>query len=277
MSITMTKTSHSILPALLCAALAGCAGSDGGGQSTPPDTTIDRAAPLVEEPDLYQRDGELLFVQNPATGLNVISLADAARPRLVGRADTVGGKGGQLFLLPDRVAVVLLKTATAACRPLAGLASKGFANATEVDVVDVATPAAPVILGRHCIPGALVDARMVDNGAKNLYMVTTATEIGDTGSRAIALRFANPKVPALGADVSFPGDGKNILVNRDALIVASVSPFDARLTRVQYFETAIDGNLLPRGFFDVPGEPQGRFHMDLSGRWFRIVTFDSLN
>ena len=114
-------------------------------------------------------------------------------------------------------------------------------------------------------------ARTVD---QVLYMVTSNADGVEGGSRAISLRLNDPKAPAVGAQVDFPGDGKQILVTPTALVVASVSPFNPTDTRVQFFSTAIDGNLLVRGFIDVPGEPMGRFHMDLAGNYFRIVTFE---
>ena len=249
---------------------AGC-GSDAGGQTAPPETLTDRIAPLVEEPDLYKRDGDILYVQNPSTGMNIVDLADPARPRLLGRADVPGGRAGQLFLLQNNVVAVLLDFATAACKSIPGLSAKGWVAGTELALIDATSRSAPTILGRHCIPGDLVAARTVD---QVLYMVTSNADGVEGGSRAISLRLNDPKAPAVGAQVDFPGDGKQILVTPTALVVASVSPFNPTDTRVQFFSTAIDGNLLVRGFIDVPGEPMGRFHMDLAGNYFRIVTFE---
>lgn len=273
------------LGAAVLAVLAGCgaASSVEVAPGAPPTTdTRTGEAPRIEESDLYRHDGSWLYVQNPQTGLNVLDLSTPAAPRLVGRAAVVGA-AGELYVRKGH-AIVLLKSPTAACRLPARCNAGGWRAGAEVAMVDVTDAARPRVVDRYCIPGQLVASRVVND---TLFLVTNQSS---GGSRAYALDIADPAQAAVRQQLDFPSASKEILVTGEAIVVAGPAKAaatncpaglrcaSAPQTEVQYVQLVAEtGEMIPRGRLAVPGEPQGRFHMDLYGHLFRVVTYDPLS
>ncbi len=235
-----------------------------------------RSDVTIEEPDLYRLQGSTLYVQNRSSGLNILDVSDPARPGLVGRAALSGTSAAELYVQPNSLVVVLLSSATDACRPLAGLDAPGGAEErSELVLIDAEHPASPEILGRYCLPGKMVASRTVDSV---LYAVTgpAAAPIDTAGrSQAFSIDLAVPRAPQLVAHEILLGSSTQILLTETTLVVASQDTVSASdRTRVAFFAIDAHGKLDPAGETSVPGAPQGRFHMDLQGRQLRIVTFD---
>ena len=252
------------------AALAGCGNGASGGTNdvAPQDPTRE---PVIEEPDLYRVDGRTLYVQNPDTGLNLIDVGDAAKPRLLGAAPLTGGSGAELYVQPGEIVVVMLKTATPSCTPIVQGGGVWKVDA-EVALVDAKDKSRPKVLGRHCLPGTLVASRTID---RILYAVVTDPNatFNKTGSRAYAIDLADPTRPRVIAEAEFSGASKEIQVTANSILVAARTQRGGS-TRVQYLSIDGRGAIVSRGAVEIPGEPQGRFHMDLRGTQFRIVTFE---
>ena len=270
--MTNLTTATSTTRILTCSVLLSFAGCGSGADKASPTIGAEnqRQEALIEEPDLYRVAGTTLYVQNRETGLNVVDLTDAAHPRLVGRAAVTGGAGAELYVQPNDIVAVLLKAATDGCRALPGVESGGWSSGSELVIVDAEMKSSPEIRGRYCLPGTLVASRTVD---RTLFAVSSNP--AGSGSRAVSIDLANPRAPHVVDQADFPGASKEILVTATAIVVAAAAGSTGQTTRVQYFSIAPTGTITPRGSFTVPGAPQGRFHMDLAGAQFRIVTFDS--
>ena len=235
---------------------------------TPPDLPPTRE-PLIVESDIYKLAPPYLYVQNAQTGLNILNVANSAKPILVGRTSVTSGSAGELYVR-DSQAIVLLKTASASCRCVQNLQQDSWSWGAEVVFVDVGDKTRPQPIERWCLPGELVSSRLVDNV---LYVVTTHTA---GGSRAYSLDVTDARNPVMLQRMEFPEASKEILVTAEAIFVAgsTLSSYEQK-TRVQYIEITAEGKMTARGAALLKGEPQGRFHMDARDGQFRIVTYES--
>lgn len=258
-------------------ALAGCGAESGSSALVAPPTTDDTRV-TIEESDIVRKDGALLYVQNPTTGLNLVDLQNPAQPLRIGRAAVVG-TAGELYLHAG-YALVLLKSASAGCTPLPETRLTGWTLGAELALVNVKRPSAPRIVARHCLRGSLVATRLVNDF---LFVVTTSEARDSEGAtaRATAIDVSDPAAAYALQELPLLGASKEIHVTDDALYVAawtnpgtgsSGAASDTRLDIVTIDPQT--GAMRRRGSALVRGEPQGRFHMDLYGTTFRIVTYD---
>jgi hypothetical protein len=255
-------------------ALAGCGSMESGADlkaPAPNPPTADR--PVIEESDIYRRDGSYLYVQNAQTGLNILDVGDAAKPKLVSQSAATAGAAGELYLRQGQ-AIVLLKEVTSLCRKPASCPASSWLAGMEVAIIDSADRARPVVAERYCIPGNYVASRIVGDV---LYLVTSD---GVSSSRALSLDISNPRDARVVQVMEFPDAGKEILVTASAIFVAGTKAasgyYSGPQTSLQYISIAADGKLRARGSIQLDGAPQGRFHMDLAEEKaeFRIVTYD---
>lgn len=261
------KLQSAMMTALLALTLGGCGASDGAAgdvrvTAPPPDAQ----APVIEEPDIYRVDGDWLYVQNYQTGLNILDISDRSKPRLVGRAPVTGAAGDEMYLSRRNLAVVMLKSATSACQVPDKLRPEGWSFGGEVVFVDTTQKSHPKVMGRYCLPGKVVASRTVD---QMLYVVTTNQNYG---SRAISIDIADPHAAEVVQQMEFFSTGAEIKVTADMIYVAAKEASNSTLLQL----IAIDGSgtMTKKGTLPLEGTPQGRFHMDLSGDHFRIVTYD---
>jgi hypothetical protein len=259
---------------ILC--VAGFAGACGGeaasslGAPSPGDEGGTRVA--LEESDLYRRDGSLLYIQNPDTGLNIVDVSDPRSPRRLGRA-SVRGTSGELYVHAG-FAIVLLKSKSS-CAVLAGLEAPPWPTNAELQIVDVRDPSRPTVRRNVCVPGQLVASRLV---GEHLVLVTTHPyrSVDDATAYVFSLAVDRPDYPVVIDAAPLQGASKEILVTQRRIYVAGFAPLDRSQTRVALIDIdALSGKLTKRGEALVRGEPQGRFHMDERGDTFRIVTFEA--
>ena len=246
----------------------GC-GMDAGDSLRAEAPTVESKQPKIEEPDIYRVEGNWLYVQNPQTGLNVLDVSTPSRPKLVGRAAVVGAAGAEMYLSRKDQAVVMLKTATNSCQAPQNLKLNGWSYGAEAAFVDTTQKKAPRIMGRFCLPGGLVASRTVD---KMLYVVTTDAQ---RGSQAISIDIADPHAARVVQQMAFPNASKEIKVTATFIYVAGRIIEHQDNTQITLIGINSAGKMTRRGSFAVPGAPQGRFHMDIAGDQFRIVTYDT--
>lgn len=272
----MTKRIRSTLIISLALALVGLlvaacgADSDSAGLAKETDAPKPPNAkqPVIEESDIYKLSGTTLYLQNRYTGLNILDVSVPTKPRLLGRAPTGGGEGGELYLRPSQ-AIVLLKTATSACLTPQNLDAQGWAYEAEVDFVELSSKTHPKLIARYCIPGSLVASRTVDDV---LYLVTSGKQ-GE--SRAISLDISDAHHARLLQTKQFPGQSKQISITAKMIMVAGESTSQPGSTDVQYIAINNKGDLTPKGSMTLAGSPQGRFHQQVMEGQFRIVTYDA--
>jgi len=269
----MTKRTRSYL--VISLALTGLAGlaacgsdSDSLASHKAPPAPPSAKQPVIEESDLYKVSGTTLFVQNPHTGLNVLDIAVPSKPRLIGRAPTGGGAGAEIYVRTAQ-AIVLLKTATSACLSPQNLDPSGWTFGAEVDFVDLSSYASPKLMARYCIPGTMVASRTVDD---MLYLITAGSQ-GE--SRAVSIDISDPTHAVVVQQKDFPGKSRQISITAKQIIVAGESSTRPGDTAVQYISISNKGEITPRSEVHVPGQPQGRFHQDIFGDQFRIVTYNA--
>jgi hypothetical protein len=269
------QTAYLVLLSLLATAqapgLAGCgAAGEGEPMNAKPEVPKPPSAqrPVIEESDIYRRVGNTLYVQNQQTGLNLVDVSNPARPSLVGRASATAGSAGELYVREGQ-AVVLLKQASQSCLCPDDQRTSPWELKTEIAIVDTTDRTRPQVAARWCLPGELVASRMVN---AILYVVTN---FDPQGTRIYSLDVSDPRNARMVKRLDFPDASKEIFVTSHAIFVAGRASAGYTETRVQMVSIAENGDLTLRGSATVPGQPQGRFHMDLWASTFRIVTYES--
>jgi hypothetical protein len=252
---------------------AGCGEAGDNAAAGPSENPPASRQPVIEEPDLYKLFGNHLYVQNPSTGFNILDVSNPKKPQLVGRALDSAGAGAEMYVR-DLSAIVLLKSMTGACSVPQGLVVgewDGWQAGSQVLLLDLTSKTNPVVVERYCIPGNLIASRTVDSV---LYLVQA--NLTGAGSRAFSLDISEPAKATLVEQMEFPTASKEIKVTADAIYVAGrVADSPTERTGVQYITIHPNGKMAARGYVEVEGAPQGRFHMDLHEDQFRIVTYDS--
>ena len=266
----MTRHTSILISIFLLALAWGCGASQDAAMNEGAPPTAQMKQPVIEEPDLYRWSGQHLYIQNHQTGLNILDVTVAAKPRLVGRAAVVGAAGSEIYVQDrkggQKLAMVLLKSATSHCLfAPQDLDPRGWKYGAELALVDVAQASHPRVLERYCLPGKLVASRTVD---QMLYMITS----GSGSSQAISVDTSDPRRARVVQQMFFAGDSREIIVNAEAIFVASKVP-GSEATLVQYISINARGEMKGRDELQVLGLPQGRFHMNTEGNQFRIVTY----
>jgi hypothetical protein len=267
---TLTLT----LFALGLAGLAGCAGDDAAGMAAPDEQPPPSSEqPVIEEPDLYKLVGDLLFVQNPSTGFNIIDVKSPTQPKLLGHAPSSSGAGAEMYIRGDQSALVLLKAVSGACRVPDGVNFADWIQGSELLMINHTDKTQPTVVERYCLPGNLVASRTVD---QVLYLVQSKTSQPD--SQAISLDITNPEQVRLVQQLPFTdATSKEIKVTAEAIFVAAEVQGYPRSTDLSYIAINKTGAMTLKGTINLEGTPQGRFHMDVRGSQFRIVTYNEMN
>ncbi|MBI3180457.1 MAG: beta-propeller domain-containing protein [Deltaproteobacteria bacterium] len=245
---------------------AACANSGTGdlAEARDPAGKHDR---LVEESDLYQREGDRLYVYSRWRGLSVIDISEPTAPALTGGLTAVG-QAGEMYARNAHI-ILLLEEPVAPCTgaQIKRVIPAADQNEVQGHVITVnATGASPEMLTCTPLPGETVGSRMVGDV---LYLVTSAPYA--RRSWVLSLDLWNPGAPRLVDAIELYADAREIHVNAQAMFVAN-DLYGA--TGVQYVDISRpNGRIALRGSTVVAGAPQGRFHMDATGDTFRIVTF----
>lgn len=223
--------------------------------------------PVIEESDIYRQSGNYLYIQNNQTGLNILDTSMPDRPYLVGRAPMTNGLSGELYIR-EQTAIILLESASSSCRNPENMEPGAWQTVAEVVLVDTRSKASPMVTARYCLPGSLVDSRVVGD---MLYLVTTKPSCG---SRIMSLDISTPSRARVVDQMDFPHASEEILVTSEAIFVAGLEQGTDSLTRLQYISINTSGILQLRGSFLAEGLVPGRFHMDATSDQFRVVTFE---
>jgi len=127
-----------------------------GATPTPPSSDSCSKARAVEESDLYARLGSVLLVQNAWRGLQVVELADPAKPVLVGRVALSGTPAG--LYLRGTTALVLARDHLAWTMTADGPSAQ---PGSRLWTVDVSNPKQPKVLKEVALDGQVQDSRLV--------------------------------------------------------------------------------------------------------------------
>lgn len=264
-----------LLLALLVAGAAGCsdasmeAGANDAAARTDAERDPSGADPRLEESDIYEIDGDFLYVQNETSGLAVIDIAEPAAPSAVARVQELQGAAGELYVDGEQV-VVVFEGEAGLCQ-LPNRLEGEFAHIPERSeiVTLVGAPRAPTVAAEFCIPGTTVTTRKL---GERLFVVSESTETLDSWIYAFDLDETG--TISLVESRYFRGEAQEIHATAQAIYL--VQPVGDDATRITYVDiTAADASLVDRGSVEVEGAPAGRFHMDEHEGMFRIVTTSS--
>jgi uncharacterized secreted protein with C-terminal beta-propeller domain len=229
------------------------------------------ATRAVEEPDIYRRDGSILYVLNQYRGLTLIDLDTR---EVLSRVPTQGYPR-DLYLRAGRAYVL---TANAADYDIDGN-SVSFDIASRLYVVDVSTPESPTIQSQEPIPGDIVDSRLVGG---ILYAVSAAyswswydhtlvkQQSGTSWVTSVDIGDAENVFTA--DQLEFTGASTILHATADAIFAAAPNWSD-NTTSIQYIDISdVNGALLQRGAINIAGEVADRFKLDVYEGVLRVVS-----
>jgi hypothetical protein len=182
----------------------GSGGSSSGGRGTTASGQASSgAAPTprtVQEADIYKLAGNTLYILNANRGLEIVDVTNVLSPKLVATVPTETSPR-QIYVDGNTAYVLTSNVADIDCggyKGVCGWSAPGGVT-TQVDVVDVTSPASPKVLGTQQISGSLQDSRIVGH---ILYVVG----IDATGAETLVASYdvSNPQSFAKVAEVDFP-------------------------------------------------------------------------
>lgn len=239
-----------------------------------PEAGDDAGNREVEEGDVYRLDGDVLYVLNMYRGLQAIDVRDPDAPARLGTSRILGHPVE--MYLRDGYAIVVVSDYFSWWRvddealPFHG---------SQVRILDVRRPEAPVVVGAIDVQGVVTDTRMVGDV---LYVVSTRYawysmqgSDDDTDELFVAsIDLSNPAAPMLVDSLAFEGSANVIHVSPTKLFVASP---DGSWDRPTTTITSVDisdpaGAISAMGTFSVQGAVNNRFQLDEHEGTFRVVS-----
>jgi hypothetical protein len=219
---------------------------------------------VIEESDLYQLDGDTLYVLNQHTGLNVVDVTEPRAPELAARLDDLAGVGGELYVRPEGL-VALVEQSILPCTRMADVEYAGLDWLAVSTVKDPNTD--PEVVATYCLPGGMVASRFVGD----VLYVMTSTLVGD---EYLSWVFSLDATALADLNVveteTMSGLGYQVHVTDSAIYLAHSEPPG---TRIRYIDISSgDGSLVERGSVVVPGTLVSRFHLDEYQGTLRVVT-----
>jgi hypothetical protein len=188
------------LAAIVCAlaalSLAGCGGIGGASASgskgaVNPNTTITNTTiRSIEEADIYKLVGNTLYILSSKRGLEIVDVTDVQSPKLLSTLATQSSPR-QIYVEGETAYVLTSNVDDIDCggyKGTCGWNAPGGAI-TQVDVISVANPATPTILGTQQLPGDLQDSRIVGHvlyvvgiNASGASTLVASYDVGDPSS-----------------------------------------------------------------------------------------------
>jgi len=268
-------------------AAGGPTGGTPGGPAAPgTGTGADAAARTVEESDVYALSGSTLVALNAYRGLQLVDLADPARPVLRSRVPVVGQpvelylRGGvALFVVRDTFGWAWTASADAV-QPVAG---------SQLWAVDVSRADAPSVLARLDLEGSVVTTRLVGDvlhvvSRKSTWqdvlpapggLPVATTGAGGDLTYVASIDVADPRTPRAVARLDFPASGWDahaLVTDRRIVLAQSGWSAGGEVARFTFVDISDPGGALaPGASFEVPGRIADRWGLDQAGTVFRAV------
>ena len=158
------------LAAIVCAlpalSIAGCdsrgafSGHNAPGSGNPNSTIPSPRS--IQEADIYKLVGNTLYILSSKRGLEIVDVTDVQSPKLLSTLPTQSSPR-QIYVEGETAYVLTSNVDDIDCggyKGTCGWNAPGGAI-TQVDVINVGTPATPTILGTQQLPGDLQDSRIV--------------------------------------------------------------------------------------------------------------------
>ncbi|MBI5494158.1 MAG: beta-propeller domain-containing protein [Deltaproteobacteria bacterium] len=266
------------------AVLARCAAGEaqdmagpGGAQERDGQSDVATEDRVLQESDIFKREGDLLYVLNRFRGLYVADLTQRDAPRLLGRVK-IPAQPREMWVRNQHAYVI-----TSQQQPYGW---GWWWNQTSGDVetwaryagsalavADVSDPEHPVLAAMVPLDGDCHDGRLRGNV---LYLACSAdfssTGVAGPHGRVYSFDLSTPATPAPIADVVLPGEGEaqHVHVTDDYMFVADQVQGSTRVSLVDI--RGAGGTLEKRGAFSVPAWIPDRFAMDAWQGSFRVAT-----
>jgi hypothetical protein len=236
---------------------------------TPGDARAGDAAPPEEKRDVVESDiwkirGDILYFFNQHRGLQVIELANPDAPLLRGTLP-LPAAGEQLYVLPDSVAVLLVRDN---CRWDAG-------SESQVLIVE-AGAGDPVVRAALPLSGQIQESRMVGTA---LYVMTQSYRpVGNQndgawewGTRISAFDLSDPFAPVTRSSIWHSGYG-HVLSATDRFAFVSVTDSSSSSVVHCVDISAPDGTMRRAGSIRAAGHVKDKFKMHLNGDVFTVIS-----
>ncbi len=226
----------------------------------------------VTEPDVFRRDGNILYVLNQYRGL---TLVDLDTEQVLAQLPTCGYPR-DLYVRDGRAYV------------LVGQAADYEADGNTVSysvhgrlyIADVSTPSSAAVLSSIALEGDFVDSRLVGGV---VYAVcaefdwywdgVAAMKDQTSASWVTSVNVADPTHVYQAGQISFGGAGDVIQAMPAAIFVASSASWPEDRTAITYVDISDpDGAMAVRGSVEVRGHVADRYKLDAWQGALRVVT-----
>ena len=244
----------------------------------------------IVEADIIEIDGSNLYILNQYRGLAICDISSPDDPSITGRCP-MDGDPIEMYIRDDYAYVIIAVPQASLIRPMrVGIAADSNTSEarSRVEVIRIADPSNPQIVGTLDVLGRVTDSRIVGN---ILYVVSSeepvyyyaASKADDSvmtsdgiNVYAAAIDLSNPGNPVEAGRIDFGGSARYIHVTEQAIFIASDSPaFGYSGTHIAYVDISDPGGAIrKRGSFDIPGSVQDEFKMDYSEGYFRVCTHE---
>jgi hypothetical protein len=233
------------------------------------------AARTIEEGDVFKLVGDQLYVLNTYRGLQILDVSNPDAPVKQGTSPILGYPVE--MYVRDGFAYVVVSDYFTWWQVADGPAVPF--HGSQVRIVDVRQPTAPVVVGSIDLEGAISDTRIVGDV---LYVVANRwswySNAGSTDTTdalvVSSIDLSNRASPQLREQLEFPGTSNVIHVSQSTLYVASPD-FSGTTARTNVTLVGIDdpaGDLVQRGALTVDGWVEKRFQLDEHAGTFRVVS-----
>ncbi len=186
--------------ALTCCAAVACSSANDAAMATYGAMPNEAAGRVIQEADIYKLVGNTLYILNSKRGLEIVDVTKVQSPRLLATLPTASSPR-QIYVDGKTAYVLTSNAADVDCGGYKGVCGWSAPGGviTQVDVIDVTTPAAPKVLGTQQISGDLQDSRIVGH-------VLYVAGIDASGATTLVASYdvTNPQSFAKVAQVEFP-------------------------------------------------------------------------
>lgn len=185
-------------------AKGSASGGGTGGAAGGPSTQVlsgSTSPPTIQEADIYKLAGDTLYILNAKrSDLEIVDVTSVQSPKLLSTVPTASSPR-QIYVEGNTAYVLTSNASDVDCGGYQGVCGWSAPGGviTQVDVIDVTSPASPKVLGTQQISGDLQDSRIVGH-------VLYVAGIDATGANTLVASYdvSNPNAFAKVAEVDFP-------------------------------------------------------------------------